>query len=162
MFTDGLQSVNIGIFSGILEIMENNNICESYANCSNYDDNINCVGSGLINTPNQSVNIEIDKYNNVYKSSNVNYPNNDLQLNNSVLHLIRWELDYRIQHNKIATKTREQYNIGTIKPIDLDYIIRWYNKQYRSNISKGDLLEFLQQINYNLKELKQWKKRKQL
>ena len=52
---------NLAKIPATLEIMENNNICESYANCSNYDDNINCVGSGLINTHNQSVNIEIDK-----------------------------------------------------------------------------------------------------
>ena len=136
--------------------MTNNNNCESYPNCNNCPNSFNCWITGKINAPNPALNIDVVRYNNLNQYKPIDCPTNDLTINISVLHLIRWELDFRKRHNKAIAKIREHYNIGNYKQIDLTNIINWYNNKYCSNISKDDLLGFLHQINYNIEELKQW------
>ena len=100
------------------------NDCEYYPNCELCNNDGACLLTGAVSTPNPMLNREIDFYNNVYQSDPIDYPNNDLQLNRSVLHLIRWELDYRQKHHK---------------EINISIIIDWYNKKYYSSITAKEL-----------------------
>ena len=62
----------------------------------------NGINIGLnpnITTPNPILDLEVNKYNNVYKSNSIAYANNDLEVNKIVLHLIKWEVEYRAKHN---------------------------------------------------------------
>lgn len=116
--------------------MTNHHNCKYYPNCSNCQKHFNCWLTGKINAPNPILNNDIDKYNNLQQYQPTKYPTNDIGINNGVLHLIRWELDYTIRHNKAIAKIRECYNIRNIKQIDLTDIINWYNNKYSSNISQ--------------------------
>lgn len=140
--------------------MINNNNCENYPQCRNCNKSFECWSKGNINAPNTLLNSEVDKFNNVYQSNNINYASSDLEVNKTVLHLVKWELDCRIKHNAIAMRIRSNIidgaNFTTTKPIDLNIILEWYNNKYSSCITYGELMGFLHKINYNLKELEKW------
>ena len=100
--------------------MTDNNNCEFHPNCELCNNGGACLLTGAVSTPNPMLNREIDFYNNIYQVAPISYPASDPQLNNSVAHLIRWEVDYRKQHHK---------------EININHIIEWYNKKFYSSIS---------------------------
>lgn len=101
-----------------------NNNCESYPNCELCNNDGACLLTGAVSTPNPMLNREIDFYNNIYQVAPISYPASGPQLNNSVLHLIRWEVDYRKQHHK---------------EININHIIDWYNRKFYSSITAKEL-----------------------
>lgn len=119
--------------------MKNNSNCESYPNCRNCNKWLNCWITGSINAPNPLLNIEVDKYNNIYKSNPINYASDDLGVDNVVLNLIKWEVESRKKHNSNPNRM-------TTKPIDLLKIINWYNDKFYSNVSLGEVQQFLKGV----------------
>ena len=115
--------------------MTNNNNCENYPNCRNCNKWANCWSKGNINAPNPLLDIEVAKYNNVYSSDSIPSANNDNEVNKTVLHLIKWELEYRGNHNSNPDRL-------TTKPIDIANIIDWYNNKFGANITENDLKGF--------------------
>lgn len=104
--------------------MTNNNNCENYPKCRNCINNIDCFTAGIITAPNPLLDVEVDNYNNVYKSDSIPYANNDFEVNKTVLHLIKWELEYRQKHSK---------------NIDVEKIIYWYNSKFYASVTENDL-----------------------
>ena len=118
--------------------MTNNNNCENYPNCRNCNKWADCWSKGNITAPNPFLDLELNKY-----YGNVNYSyDGELYLNSTsikcnsindgVLHLIKWELEYRGKHNSNPNRL-------TTKPIDVANIIDWYNCNYGANITENDL-----------------------
>ena len=113
--------------------MTNNNNCENHPNCRNCNKWGDCWSKSNITAPNPLLDVEVDNYNNVFKADPIPYANNDFEVNKTVLHLVKWELEYRRKHNSNPNRL-------TTKPIEINKILDWYNCKYGANVTQNDLL----------------------